>query len=287
MTNNFFDDAFCPNGRTKFCCLLGNDIASSPSPAMHSRWFKKYDQNAIYLPMPVQTETEFLDLVSKILASSAFLGANVTIPFKRALLRLDFIAQSETVHAVGAANTLWCDKNSKWHLENTDILGIKKSIRNLIPEKTLYTMVVLGSGGAAAAVHYCGMVDPYCQRIVNFSRNTKQILPSHSLWEARQKVSEFDLDLVRLQEFWELSGHYQDRVIVINTLPLGNKSENIYARAILAGAGDNVCYFDLVYTDTDAIVLAKAKNMQCLNGKLMLTVQAQESFFLWTGIRPS
>ena len=78
-------------------------------------------------------------------------GFNVTIPYKKQIL--PYLATvSKEAAAVGAVNCVKIDREGLLHGYNTDVVGIRKSLEgyDLRGAKAL----ILGTGGAAAAVEY-------------------------------------------------------------------------------------------------------------------------------------
>ena len=88
---------------------------------------------------------------SRICASSGYVGANVTVPHKEAVLALS--EPDERAKAVGAANCLWYE-GDVLRSTNTDVEGFLGNLDSATPgwDRGLETAVVLGAGGGARAV---------------------------------------------------------------------------------------------------------------------------------------
>lgn len=100
--------------------------------------------------------------IPALLARADICGLNVTIPYKQALW--PYIAgASPAASALGAVNVLR-RKDGAWWGENTDVIGFERSLARWIgrpvvcapppARKQLRAAVVLGDGGASAAVQY-------------------------------------------------------------------------------------------------------------------------------------
>src|SRR5271167_4491893 len=102
--------------------VLGWPVAHSRSPAIHNAAFASLGMTGWHyqlLPVPPELFVE----TTRALGASGFLGANVTIPHKRAALVLSDGA-SEAATAIGAANTLTFAPDGKITAENTDAPGL-------------------------------------------------------------------------------------------------------------------------------------------------------------------
>ncbi len=91
------------NGSTKLIGVIGFPVAHTRSPHMHNHAFQKMSINMIYLPLLVKKG----DLAAAVAGIKAlnFAGANVTIPFKEAIIPyLDEISKESRL--IGAVNTI-------------------------------------------------------------------------------------------------------------------------------------------------------------------------------------
>jgi shikimate dehydrogenase len=210
-------------------------------------------------------------------------------------LELEDLKKSEIVKKMKAANTVYKNNLGEWCLENTDVKGIEASILKLIKTNESFEMIVLGGGGSAAAVIYCGLVNKNCKKIFCLTRSPEKTLKHYEYFKNENKISVEHLNDEIIEKTISVSNQTSHKKIIINTLPLGllekdsNESyreENPYAITLIKRINSKLCcYFDLVYENTQGIKFAQTKGVKCLNGKLMLTTQAKESFFLWTGIK--
>ncbi|APJ02601.1 shikimate dehydrogenase family protein [Silvanigrella aquatica] len=285
-----------PDGKTKFCFLFGSHIEHSLSPAIHTRWFHVNNLNCIYLPMQIQNEYQFLNMMNCLTQSQNFLGGNITLPFKNSALKLDFMRCSENVKVTQAANTVYKNSLDEWYLENTDIAGIEFSLNSLLVPNSDFEMIVLGGGGAASSVIYNGIINKYCSRIVCLTRNPVKTLQKYPFLANERKVNLYALNTESLYQWRAVKSQSMKSTLLINTLPLGMTNqntkgvygeENYFAMSLIQCLDKETdCYFDLIYKDTETIRFAQYKGIKCINGKLMLETQAKKSFFLWTGVLP-
>ena len=141
---------------------------------------------------------ENIDDLKTILANNPNLeGFAITIPHKKAVL--DFLNDSTTaVKVMGACNCVRI-KKGKLFGHNTDVLGFEKSFLPMLqPNHT--KALVLGTGGAAAAVEFILKKRNIDYRIVSRTKNEEQ---NYLVYE--------DLNVAIIEDY----------PIIINTTPLG------------------------------------------------------------------
>jgi shikimate dehydrogenase len=73
---------FLPDGRTRLLGIIGDPIAHSLSPALHTAVLRMLDRNLIYLPFPVSGDR--LESFLRTAPLFGVVGLNVTTPFKEA-----------------------------------------------------------------------------------------------------------------------------------------------------------------------------------------------------------
>uniref|UniRef100_UPI0035620E5C shikimate dehydrogenase n=1 Tax=Shimia sp. TaxID=1954381 RepID=UPI0035620E5C len=131
--------------------VIGHPIVHSRSPQLHGHWLKTYRLAGHYIPMDV--EPGHLKKVVKTLPKMGFVGANVTIPHKEAVIDLvHHVTDRATL--IGAVNTLIFRDDGKIIGDNTDGYGFIENLRQGAPDwkPGAGPAVVLGAGGAARAV---------------------------------------------------------------------------------------------------------------------------------------
>jgi shikimate dehydrogenase len=126
--------------------VLGWPVLHSRSPAMQNAALAALglrDWSYQLLPAPPALFAEIV----RALPGGGFLGANVTVPHKRAALALADAATA-TATAVGAANTLSFAPDGGIEADNTDAPAL---VQTLGRDLQGATAMVLGAGGAARA----------------------------------------------------------------------------------------------------------------------------------------
>jgi shikimate dehydrogenase len=238
--------------------LIGFPLSHSFSPAFFAEKFKKEGIiNSTYEAYPIESIEKFTELIA---INPELEGLNVTIPYKKQILPY-LTETTRTVQEMGACN---CIKIRKGILTgyNTDVTGFEKS---LLPRltKTHQNALILGTGGAAAAVEY--VLKELGIKFLYVSRRNQPEDNYLTYEELTQEV---------LQEY----------TLIINTTPLGmypkvNECPNIPYQHLTP----EHYLFDLVYNPGETLFLKKGAEQGAAtkNGADMLVIQAEESWRIW------
>lgn len=255
--------------------VIGAPIAHSKSPLLHGHWLKTYSLRGFYIPIEVSADN--LAQVLHALPKAGFVGVNITIPHKLAVLEIaDLVTDRATL--IGAANTLIFRKDSKIHADNTDGYGFIENLRQNAPDwnPAAGPAAVLGAGGAARAV-IASLLDVGVPQIMisNRTRITAEAL-QHDFGKRLRVVD------------WVQAGNMlEDAATVVNTTSLGmvGKPE---LRVPLDGLQKGALVTDLVYAPLQTRLLRVAQEMGCVtvDGLGMLLHQAVPGFERWFGQRP-
>ncbi len=138
------------DGTTKLLGVLGWPVENSKSPVMHNAAIRAAGLNACYVPLPCPAEA--LGDVIAGLRGLGFLGANLTIPHKQAVIpHLDGL--SEESRFTGSVNTLYWE-GDRLMGTTTDAPGAVLNLREAGVELDGRRVVILGNGGAARALAF-------------------------------------------------------------------------------------------------------------------------------------
>lgn len=262
---------------TLWACLYGSQISHSLSPHLHNSWFKEKGISATYLLCEKANEAEFKEHLLQSLHDIKFLGANFTSPFKEVVGQIPGLQKTSLVQSVGSANILY-KKNSDWILDNTDVAGVVATINDLNPAHELFHACILGGGGAALASLQALAGMPQCKSMEVRSRNLE-------ITKTKIQSLEFGASEITFAKFEEpLKNNLP--IFLINTLPIGLTEPNQIASDLLS---QNIAtwFFDMIYSDTAAVRLARSRQIKAQNGLQMLKIQAAKSFEKWTGQYPN
>lgn len=255
--------------------VIGSPVAHSKSPVLHGHWLKTFGIPGFYIPMEVAAEN--LADVLRALPKAGFVGVNVTVPHKVAVLEIaDLVTDRATL--IGAANTLIFRKDGKIHADNTDGYGFIENLRQNAPQwnPAVGPAAVLGAGGAARAV-VASLLDVGVPEIMISNRTRIRAESLQHDFGHRLRVVD-----------WVQSGNMlEDAATVVNTTSLGmvGKPE---LRVPLDGLQKGALVTDLVYAPLQTRLLRVAQEMGCVtvDGLGMLLHQAVPGFERWFGQRP-
>lgn len=254
--------------------VIGCPISHSRSPRLHGTWLRHYGIAGHYVPLHV--EVADLADVLRAMPRMGFVGANVTIPHKEAVLALaDDV--SETAARIGAANTLTF-ANGRIHADNTDGYGFLANLQQGAPawDAIAGAALVLGAGGAARAV-----IDALLAAgvphlfLTNRSRARVEVLAQQ--FGARVQVLDWNAR----------SSVAADVGVLVNTTSLGMVGHDALDMP-LDGLSARAVVTDIVYTPlmTDLLLRAQARGNPVVDGLGMLLHQAVPGFERWFGMRP-
>lgn len=128
--------------------LLGHPVAHSLSPALHSHWFARHGIDATYTA--IELDPARADEIGPFFRGSGLAGANLTVPFKAAILP-DLDRITDIARVAGSVNTLWWD-GDRLCGDTTDARGFVDALEATAPLDPSRPAVILGAGGAGRAV---------------------------------------------------------------------------------------------------------------------------------------
>lgn len=255
--------------------VIGMPVGHSRSPRLHNFWLRRYGIAGHYVPLPVMPE--HLADVLRVLPRAGFVGVNVTIPLKEAVLALADVV-TDRAALIGAANTLIFRPDGKIHADNTDGYGFIANLRQNAPDwqADAGPAAVIGAGGAARAV-VASLLDSGVKEL-RISNRTRI--------RSEQIKAEFGARLVVYD--WAQAGNMLDgATTVVNATSLGMDGKQAL-RVPLDAVSPSALVTDLVYTPlmTPFLIEAQAKGCQIVDGLGMLLHQAAPGFERWFGKRP-
>jgi len=254
--------------------VMGNPVAHSKSPRIHTLFAEQTDQNLQYDAILV--ERGGLNSAVADFLSRGGRGLNITVPFKEDAWALSS-TRSKRAERAGAVNTLVLDKSSRHFGDNTDGVGLVRDLVNnhgaTLAGKHL---LLVGAGGAAR-----GVIEPLLGE-------------KPALLVIANRTADKAVELARL--FCEL-GHTegcgleglagQPFDVIINATA-ASLSGDVPALPDSVVTTHSWCY-DMMYGDRPTAFMNWAQQLgaaHCLDGLGMLVEQAAESFYLWRNVRP-
>ncbi|MDW4498077.1 shikimate dehydrogenase [Sulfitobacter sp. D35] len=255
--------------------VIGAPIAHSKSPILHGHWLRRHGIRGFYIPMDV-APGDLRDVLRE-MPKMGFVGANVTLPHKEAVLDIaDLVTDRATL--IGAANTLIFRQDGKIHADNTDGYGFLENLKTGAPDWKPQDgpAAVLGAGGGARAV-IASLLEAGTPKI---------LLSNRTRVRAEKLQSDFG-NRVSVVDWVQAGNMLEEARLVVNTSSLGmvGKPE---MRVPLDGLRPGTVVTDLVYTPlrTRLLETAEAKRCVTVDGLGMLLHQAVPGFERWFGTRP-
>lgn len=258
--------------------VIGNPIAHSKSPEIHSMFAQQTGQDISYEKIEAPLDG-FAATVGR-LREEGYKGCNVTVPFKLQAFNISPFHEQRAQDA-NAANTLTFNGN-KIIGDNTDGAGLVRDIEhNLGVSLQGKRVLLMGTGGAARGV----------QMPLALAKVQRLVIATRSLEKAEEMLmyghkyygNLFGVEIVA-KNYSDLGDEQFD--IVINATSTGLSDEmlklppGIFAPGALA--------YEMMYgRKTPFMKFAREQGAAIVSDGLgMLVEQAAEAFYIWRGVRP-
>ena len=255
-------------------CVMGNPVAHSKSPQIHTAFAEQTQQNIFYQAIHVD-DGKFIAALKEFQAQGGK-GLNITVPFKGEAWEISENRSNRAERAL-AVNTISFDDAGNIIGDNTDGVGL---IRDLtinhdisIKDKDI---LILGAGGAVR-----GILDPI------FDKEPGKVVIANRTISRAEELADIFSDRVDISTcgFDELAISRFDIIINGTSASLQGEVPPLPENLL----NDNACCYDMMYSmsDTPFVSWAKAQGAtKASDGLGMLVEQAAESFFIWRGFRP-
>jgi shikimate dehydrogenase len=258
---------------TRLVLILGHPLSHTLSPAMQNAAFQKAKLPWLYLPLDVSPNQ--LKPVLGITRTAPFIGANVTVPYKEAVLPyLDYVEPE--AKWLGSVNTLY-RKGNKLFGTSTDGEGFLRSLGDFRKKLRGSRGLLLGAGGASKAV--AGALAR--SGVKGFSVANRSGLRAGRLVKSlRSRYRSLDLESVDLKGAEKILPRC-DWVIQATSVGLKKGDPSPLS---LKTARSSTWVMDLIYhRETAFLKEARAKRLAHLGGLGMLLHQGALSFERWSG----
>jgi len=227
--------------------LLGKSLKHSYSPMIHAE-FGDYEYK-LYEKAPEELDEFF--------AISDFDGLNVTIPYKKTVLKYcDDL--SDTAKIAGCVNTIIKKDDNRLYGDNTDGFGFLYLLNKTKIDVTKGKILVLGSGGSSQTV----------QTVLKNEKAKEIVIISRSGADNYSNINK-----------------HNDAILIVNTTPVGMYPDNgdtpIEDLSIFKNCR---AVIDLIYNPaiTELMLQAEKLDIPSYNGLSMLVAQAKRSAELFT-----
>lgn len=255
--------------------LIGAGIGNSLSPALHEREAAELGLRYTYELIDLDALGMPSDAVGDVLAAArgrGMRGVNVTHPCKQLVMpHLDHLDTSAL--RVGAVNTVVFEPGlATGH--NTDWYGFEEGIRRGLPHVAMDRVVLVGAGGAGAAVAHA----------------------LRSLGVREMTVIDADPDRAAALaasvrgcagNLHDLPALLADADGLVNATPVGMLGHPGVPVPV-AALRPPLWVADVIYTPLETELLRRAREAGCqtLNGGGMVVFQAARAFEIFTGVVP-
>ncbi|MEA3345480.1 MAG: shikimate dehydrogenase [Chloroflexota bacterium] len=266
------------NGHTKLVGVIGWPVEHTVSPAMHNAAFDAAGLNWRYVPLRVHPE-RVVEAVRG-LRALGFVGCNVTVPHKRAIMgSMDEI--TDQARAIGAVNTITIQSDGRMVGHNTDADGFLRALADGDLDPKGKQALVIGAGGAGRAVAYALASSGAAVTILNRTLSRAESLVADLISFFPRADAE-----ARPYSPASLRQEAQSADLLVNATPLG-----MWPQVDRSPWPDEVpmlpslTVFDVVYNPPETKLMRQARSAgaQAIGGLGMLVRQGATAWELWTG----
>lgn len=268
-----------PSGSTLLAGVIGDPVRHSRSPAIHNAAFAHTGLDWAFVAFPVSAEHARAAILGA--RALAVRGLAVTMPHKQLAAGLAD-RRSREVERLGSANTLSFEDGSV-RAESTDGAGFLADLRRGLGfEPAGQRCVVIGGGGAAAAVAL-SLAGAGAADIAVLNRSGERAAGVAGLAGAAGRIG-------GLEDLGQAS-------LVVNATPVGMAGgasswslpdSDGSLEAVAARLHEGQLCYDLVYhpLETALVSAARRRGARASGGLGMLVEQAALQFEIWTGLEP-
>jgi shikimate dehydrogenase len=259
------------------CGLIGAGIQRSLSPVLQQEEARHHGIRLHYQLIDLDVSSRGADVLPTLIEAARvmrFTGLNITYPCKQAVISL-LDALSDEAAAIGAVNTV-VRSGDRLVGHNTDAAGWAWGFKRALPKADLSRVVLLGAGGAGAAVGYAALTvgvselqifDAEPSRAAALASNLRSRFPDRKTFQVH-----------------DLKAAVQAAAGLIQCTPLGMVGHagmplpEEWLRA-------SMWVSDIVYLPLDTPLLKAARRIGCatVDGGHMNVGQAVGGFKLFTG----
>lgn len=239
--------------------LIGRPLGHSASAAYFTAKFEREGIADCVYTLHELPEIEALPRLLEEMPELA--GFNVTIPYKRAVMRyLDEL--SFDAKMIGAVNCVRREADGRLTGHNTDIVGLRVSLDELLGAEVPEQALVLGTGGASQAVQYA-----LAERGIPFD------IVSRDAAKGSYTYDNLPCDVVERSR------------LIVNATPVGTyPAVGEAPRIPYAYVTPGHRLLDLVYNPplTQFLDYGRQRGARIMNGEKMFRAQAEAAWRIWT-----
>ncbi len=236
--------------------IIGRPLGHSASARHFTAKFEKEGLDCRFC----QYELPSIEALPELLERVPLVGFNVTIPYKQQVMRyLD--ALSPEAERIGAVNCVRRMADGRLVGHNTDIIGLRVALGELLGDQMIEHALVLGTGGASQAVQYALM-----------EREIPYALISRDEARGQYTYDNLPVEVVAQSK------------LIINATPVGTYPNVDEAPRIpYAYLTPEHHLLDLVYNPpvTQFLAYGQQRGARTMNGERMFIGQAAAGWAIW------
>jgi shikimate dehydrogenase len=270
-----------PAARRILVGLLGRGIQLSRTPAMHEAEGRAQGLSYVYTLLDTETMGEGAPPLGELMAFAehfGFTGFNVTFPYKQEIIPL-LDELSEAAEILGSVNTVVLKRGRRIG-HNTDMWGFKESFRRGLAGEKHAAVLLLGAGGAGAAVARALLESGVERLLVSDIQGDRAAALASRLLAGAGGTHQVEVVSDLAAAASRVDG-------IVNATPVG--MTKLPGMPIAAGMLRPECWVaDIVYLPLETELLSEARRRGCrtLSGEGMAVFQAVRAFELFTGLTP-
>jgi quinate dehydrogenase len=266
--------------------LIGIGVGHSIAPLMHN-----YICKALGKPWTfVATEAPTIEAAMEIMTASDFVGAVVTMPYKKTVMShldgLDPLAVK-----LGACNNVYITSDGKLQGTNTDWRGIKGCLLAASDKGVGQPSMIVGAGGASRAAVYALAVELKSPVIYVVNRDVQEVEDLIADTQALLSSPDSKEPLCKIIHIHDVeqAKTLADPHYIVGTVPdsvPNTASEKMAIRIFdyyLANAKETGVFLDMCFKPriTRKIKLARSHGWKIVEGTEIIGHQIQEQYRVW------
>ena len=261
--------------------VIGDPIAQSKSPAIHTFWLNELGIPADYRACQVRP-AELADYFARRRDDPDWRGCNITMPHKQAAIALLDVVDPLAAR-IGAVNTVVRGEGGKLTGYNTDVAGFLEPLEPYLGETHLVRMArVIGAGGAARAI-VAALADQHFT-IVLAARDPAKAQALLAKLAPKGEHHTPPLEHFAAPTDFAFDDRSQLLDLVINASPLGMAGQPPLQFDLSHVPPGSVVYDIVTHPlETPLLAAARAAGFVTIDGLEMLIGQAATAFALFFG----
>ena len=252
--------------------VVGFPVKHSKSPDIYNYLFKKYNIDAMYIPIELD-EKQIDDFFNNYTHALSLAGINLTMPHKSWGAKYAK-EPDDASKLLGSVNTINLETGRGY---TTDGMGLILSLKYQGIDIKNKNVVVLGAGGAAKSICYELSKEGVKELIILNRTKDKAVFLADLLG-----------DMAKGDSFNTLPFYIKECDIIINCTSMGMTGKEEMDLSLFSSLSRSTVIYDVIYEPRQTRLIEYGKNKGCktIGGIDMLICQALYAFEIFTGNPP-